>query len=269
MSKKDIEERHGISFGRELSERAVVERFKGKGVVMHPKTTYRLREDKTSGERLTRRLDMAEALKGNASKKDRFYHAIAVQGQQVRKVNGQGRYAGRGFMDAIADDLKINPQDARRSLRAMRAELVLSELNGETQFMDEFRLTTERYLNKFVVGWSASPALQKVDEEWTRDSIGEFYRNFYSYAETTSTLQTFPPYEADIMESYYRQRLMTGSELSVLDKLTLSKNANGSRLTTVVDVVRAAGVPYDNVVHFAHTNALLYGQPTRPVDQAS
>jgi len=265
--KEDITTTHGISILG--PEAAVVNSFAQKGVRLHPHTVHRLRADTTSGDRLAMKLDMSEALKRDASKKDKLYYDIAAQGKKVRQVNGQRRYQGKGFTEAIAEELHMESQDVRRSLRAMRADIVLSEACGEIPFLDEFRLTAEQYLYDFTVGWSASRVVKKINQEWKRDSIREFYGTFYRLAETATTLRTFPPYEMDTMESYYKERLESGSRLSELDKLTLSKNATGSRLDSLVDAVRSTGIPYDGVVHYAHTNALLFGQPTRPVDQAS
>ena len=268
--KEEIIEAHGIPVDdRTVTEKAMVAKFAEKGVPLHEHTVYRLRVNTTSGDKLKRRLDGAELLKGNSAKKDKFYRDLASAGIKHRTFNGGGRFSSVNYMDHISNELNVDIQDVRRSLRAMRADLILSQQeSNDPEFFEVFCRSADQYLAQFINCPDPSKPLIEVSRAWDRDTIEAFYRYLYQLADTTQTRKTWPPYEARILESFYDKRLTDGSPLTVLDRMTLNKNISGSPLPQLVQEVRVvSGVPYDGVVHFTHTNALLYGQPTRPREE--
>ncbi len=263
-----VEARLGIPLrDRSVSGPKVKKLLLDQGVEIRGKDTIsQIRGGHTTGAGIDRALVMTEALKGTAAQKDELYHSIARSGTELRHVRERNRYVGGGLTEEIGEELGIQTQDVRRSMRGMRADLVMAEQSGKLGDIAElFKQVAREYITAYSYGRDYSPAIRDFGRYWEIDTIENFYRLFYEMIKRSQTATTWNPFEMDVMREYYAQREKEGSQLSEFDKLTLERNRNRSALKPFVERIGlTTGIPYDGVVHFAHTNALLYGQPTNP-----
>lgn len=263
---EDVTSRIGIPIkDRSVPGAQIVELLAGNGVMVGRDAIYSVRSGRKTGNRIGARLEMTEILGSNSGRKDNFYEQIADVGTLVRATNEAGHYSTVGFARRIAEEMDLGEPDVSRCLRAMRTELVLSETRDEAPPMkDLFREVAEEYIGHYRSGYPSSPAIRDIDAMWSRDSIEEFYRACAVAMSAPHSLRTWMPYEIDVLQEFYKERKAMGSPVSVFDRLTLEKNINGSPITALTSQIRMeTSIPYDQVVHFTHTNALLYGQPTR------
>ncbi|MDO8269194.1 MAG: hypothetical protein Q7T54_00810 [Candidatus Levybacteria bacterium] len=263
---EDVTSRIGIPIkDRSVPGAQIVELLAGNGVMVGRDAIYSVRSGRKTGDRIGARLEMTEILGSNSGKKDDFYGQIADVGTLVRATNEAGHYSTVGFARRIAEEMDLGEPDVSRCLRAMRTELVLSETKDESpRIKDLFREVAEEYLGHYRSGYSSSPVIKDIDAMWSRDSIEEFYRACAITMPAPHSLRTWMAYESDVLFEFYRLRKEMGSPVSAFDRLTLEKNVNGSPIESLINQVRmVTSIPYDQVVHFTHTNALLYGQPTR------
>jgi len=267
---EDVEERMRIPLrDKSVSSRQVKQMLENEGIALRGKNTiWQLRGGHTSGRKIDRALLMAEMLKGDAVKKDQLYYKIAKQGVDTRQAGDRRLYTSRGFLDGISYSLNIGIQDIRRSMRAMRVELVDAEKEDALgRVGDTFRAVASEYLAFYSTSRDPSVDIRKVGVNWDGKSIEDFYRSFYTQINRSQTQTTWNSFEVEVMEQFYDQRIFDGSSLSSFDRQTLECNRNRSSLDAHVTDVRArTGIPVDRVVHFAHTNALVYGQSTNPDD---
>jgi len=260
-------EKYGIPLGDPAVQRKVVLGELGKkGVNIHKGTVSRYRMGNTSGEKIGKHLELSERLDGDVRLKDQFYLDLARAGKEVRGQASTRRYAAIDFVNRLAEYLDLDPQDIRRSFRAMRTDVVMAENAGDAPRVIEYLIPiAARYFHDYSKS-SASVPLREISREWDQKSVRDFYRCFYETATTTSTMRTFPPYEVELFERFYEERVASGSSPSPLDTLTIAKNLGKLPIADFVATVRSeSSVPFDKVVHFTHTNALLYGQPTNPL----
>lgn len=264
---EEVAIRNGIPISDKKVEAArVVEMLHDKGLNVGRDAIYSVRSGRKTGRKISSKLEMTEVLGGDASKKDRFYGEVAEAGVLNRQVNQRGHYSTVNFSKGISFETDIAEADVNRSLRAMRTDLVLSEAKGiDPDIVDIFKEAAREYLAHYDYGYPSSAAVRDVSHMWDGSSMEDFYRACAVVFPTPHSLRTWMPYEAEVLLEFYRQRERSGSPLSELDRLTLEKNINRTPLNCLVDTVRSeTGIPYDQVAHFTHTNALLYGRPTNP-----
>ena len=269
----EIAERTGIPISDKSIEAAqVVAMIEGRGVLVGREAIYSVRSGKKTGDRLGAKLEMAETLRGTAHKKDSFYGKVGEVGIDVRAQNQRGHFSTINFSRGISWELDIADADVSRTLRAMRTDLVLAEVNGElpSTVDEKFRDAAIKYLSDYDAGYPSSNSVSEAEMMWDQGSIENFYRACSVAMPAPHSLRTWMPYEIEVLGKFYQERINQGSPLSALDRLTLEKNVKGTSLDSLVSRVRRdTGVPYDQVAHFTHTNALLFRQPTRQINQAS
>ncbi len=267
---QEVEKKAGIPITNKSIEAArVVEMMRDKGVMVGRDAVYQVRSGLKSGDKISSRLEMTEILRGNSAKKDLFYKHLADVGVHVRGTNQQGHLSTVNFSRGIANELDIVDADVSRSLRAMRTEMALSDARGEAiDVRDTFTEAALSYLYHYGKGYPSSKSIRDVSLLWGEGSIEDFYRACAIAMPASHSLRTWMPYEIEALQEFYDKRIGSKSPLSELDRMTLEKNISRTSIDNLVATVRSeTGVPYDHVAHFTHTNALLFGQPTRPVDQ--
>ncbi len=263
----DIEQRIGIPItDKRIPGGDVVELMKGVGVHIGRDAIYNVRSGRKSGNRIAAKFEMKELLGGTTSKKDNLYFDIARAGMDVRTSNRRGHYSVQNFASGIANLLGISEADVNRCLRTMRTEMAFSSTRGEVpQLLDYFCELADKYFTEYGEGYVSSPNVGHIDTVWDRESVSGFYSAFGERVAAPHALRTWMPYEIDALRQFYQQRIEGGSHLSALDNETLEKNIKGNPLIPMIASIRQeTGVPYDQVTHFTHTNALLFGQPTNP-----
>lgn len=269
---QEVAQRQGIPIeDKSVGADLVVEMLCNKGVVVGRDAIYNVRSGRKTGNRIGWKLEALETLQGTASRKDSLYYEMADAGVLARETNQRGHYSPVNFSKAIAQELDITEPNINRCLRAMRAEMVLSHTEDDgPNVIEAFRDAAREYISHYDRGYSSSGAVRDIASMWREGSMDDFYRACAIALPYPYSLRTWMPYEADVLQEFYRQRIRNANPLSSLDQLTLNKNISRSPLSSLISHVRAqSGIPYDEVTHYSHTNALLYGVPTRPLENGN
>lgn len=249
----------GIDLGGQGDPRdPVVEALRQRGFDVNAKIVSHLRGGFKSGNEMINRLLCAELLETNdASKKDHYYLQIATR--------GLNRVSSVGFTEALAQGFGIRPQALTRLLRAMRVELVYSEMQGyDSQITYQFRnMAMSFFVESTTSRDKKARQLLSAKEEWDRRSIRSFYRAFYGVA-SSSTIGLLPPYEVEVFETFYQHQAERAFTLTPFDRLVLTEYAQRLPEEPFITRVRdETGIKFDKAVLYDHRNLLLEGPKTQ------
>lgn len=203
------------------------------------------------------------------SKKDRLYRKVATEGVSNRTYSNEPaympRYASDGFVEHIAENLKLKGDDIRAFLAAMRADLVFGSNTSEHN--NFFIHVAEAYLRANTEGLFPSrrkEALVSFNEDWDRQSPLTFYQKFYStMGGSTRRLAGWIPYEIEVFQRFYEARTLSGKvpPTQFDERVLICQNIEVTgRLAKEVRDATNIAINYDLVVK--HRNALVYGKPT-------
>lgn len=255
----------GISIGEKLTSLApVVSAISDRGVVISRGAVTNWRNGKASGSRVVYKINAAEVSDG--SKKDYAYWSLARAAVGARRPGGRFRehlLSSANFTEDVARDINIAPQQVRKALRAIRAEIVF----GYKELDNDHQQIFQRAVNKFIDDFSklrtsSVPPFVRTLESWA-GTIPTFYEMLYQRGPQTIGIWT--PYEAPFMRFFYQNRIALGSPLSSFDRAVLTGFVNGDLESKLVEVVRySTGIKIDPDVVETHRNFLTYGNPASP-----
>lgn len=259
----------GIPIGEEARPAQTLQALRDRGIYINYKTIARLIDGSTNGEKILRKLQCAETLeRDSVCGKDRFYLRIIEIGLNKRARQSKEdahKWNSHQFMGPIVDNTGIDPQILRRCFRGMRAEMVFSEIIAMTDHSKPtFLQAADQYIQDYTGSRCGhySPFVNQVAEKWDGTTIESFYRGFYDKVQTPNTLGTWPPYEAEALRDFYKDRIAAGSPLTILDRLILNTERDDSLDRLVPQAVADwTGVRFDPTVTYNHLNVLLTGRP--------
>ena len=188
----EIEEKLGLTLGEKGSDRkATHAAFVEKGLIsLNPNTISRLKAGQISGEKTNNRLDISRLLElDDASSKNRYYQSIAETGIEVRTYNIAPQRAhilkADHFTNDIATSIQVNDQVVRKAIRAMRTDMVLSQIaEPQEQIANLFCTVAEGYLytHRSTPPSMRSTAVIEIDTRWDHKNIASFYSSIYAVA---------------------------------------------------------------------------------------
>lgn len=277
-NRSEIEQKLGVPLGEKGSNRRrLTATFRERGLSkLHPTSISRLKAGMISGERTDWRLDASRVLEeDNATLKNPFYEQITQVGLQERTFNTAPQRAhilkSDHFVEDVAKVLGQDPQVVRRCIRAMRADMVLTQANSpDTALLRQFSDTAESYIdaNRQVPPSLRSFAVTALNQAWDHTTIGNFYRNIYAVS-GGRVIGTWTPYEMEMFSRFYRQQVAQGNHLTPFDRLVLDSYTKGLPASQiVVEATRSTGIDIDEGVIEQHRNVLAYGRPAyRPTNR--
>lgn len=248
-----------------------LEWFIRKQVLTNPSTISRLRMEDTSGRDLLERVEAEKIIaQGICSGKDLLYFRVAHEGSEFngkyRESLGKGfkRLSGNGFAESMADSLGFRVQPVRRALRAMRADVVSSQIENRIDKTEkQFREIAEKFFEEYsTVPESYKPmAAEKIEKAWIRsEGILGFYEKYYSLGLTPQGQKNWLPYEVEFLKEHYKERVRLGAGLTLFDRWILQSRVFSKSIEDLVGHCRAfTGIPVDNSVIFVHRNVLIHG----------
>lgn len=266
-------ERLGIPLGayRE-SATPTIASLNEKGLSVSRNFISRVRNNFSSGEKLAGRVVCENVLDaGTVLQKDMFFLRIAQEGLALRTTQvgpNSHRFSSGMYTEDIAASLKIDPQDLRKALRAARADLIYAEHQDPQAKLIRFFITTaERYLKDYVeIRGTRSSAKNQIDRfasEWNHTTIKDFYSKQDALGHRTAA--TWTPYEMEVLEYYYRQRIQNGSQLSLQDLLALEAYIRQLPITQVVKLIaHQTNRQINDATAILYRNILLFGQTRNP-----
>ncbi len=267
----EMERRLGTLVGeRGQSRKPVLDALSQRGVLVKPGFVPGLRTGRNTGEKTNRRLDSSDTIEqDNASPKNNFYSQIAHTALAGRAenvlTNGPAHLLESDhYIEETARVLQENPQVVRRSIRAMRADLILTgESSPDQELVRQFYAIAESYIedNYQTRPSFRSPGVILLDQNWDHKTLKSFYTNLYKFLGGRA-IGTWTPHDIEILDSFYRQQIETGNHLTPLDRLILRSYKDGSPTGGVVEEIkRLSGVDVDRKVIEQHRSLLLYGRP--------
>lgn len=269
-NRSEIEQKLGVPLGEKGSNRKnIVEAFEKKGLSgLHPTSVSRLKAGMISGERTDWRLDASRVLEeDSASFKNPFYKQITQVGLQERRFNTAPQRShvlkSDHFVEDIAKAIGQDPQVVRRCIRAMRADMVLTQSSSDPNLLRSFTGIAEDYLdaNRKIPPSLRSPAVTALGDNWDHSAIENFYRNIYAVAGGRA-IGTWTPYEMEALSLFYGQQVAAGNHLTSLDRSVLDSYIKGLAASQIVsDVAGSTGIEIDAGVIEQHRNVLVYGRP--------
>ncbi len=246
---------------------------KDKHVLISPSAAFRLHNGQLLGYRMDRKFERASVLEQGAAQKDSFYKLIALTGISLRKYVRYLRLSSRGFMEGLAEVLGTDPQKIRRCFRAMRTDLVYTELEHEKKSLNpdlpeslipSIIYIAETYLSDYAKGPEIPPTIRVVNQEWDRTTFRGFYRLFNEHVKHPATVGTWPPYEVGVFNIFYSWRLSIGNPPTPFDKLCLEAGMENRLPKFTTDSREDALTTFDRFVTQTHTNVMLFGRPKVP-----
>ncbi len=261
------EELSGLGFpigepGRR-NKRAVQATFLKAGIPVSLPTIWVMRRDE-QGEVITERARSLRALEANdASKKNNSYLTIAQAGLDCRSYQATRvphRLQSVGFTENIAQTSGFDEIIVRRSLRAMRTDLVLFQAEIHNKELDEALVETAgKYVSDYQHPESQSSQAQRhLWTQWDNRTIESYYREMYEIFGARS-LGTWAPYEMEVMRVFYEQQ--KGSNLlTPFDRMVLGAFSRGASEEDLSSQIRTdTGIKLDEWVLPIHRHAVLQG----------
>lgn len=226
---------------------------------------HRARTEKSNCGGLLQALNLA--LTEGSSKKDKLYREIASEAVRIR-VYGRGHYSSRYFSDhyteEVAEGLKLDSNDVRRCMRAMRIDLVYGDRMGVT-FTQFFVGVASEYFHDNVGSIPPSKrgaAVVKLSEIWDFRSPATFYRNMYELiGKSVRSIGGWVPYEMEAMELFYGERIRPKVSPTDFDGKVLRLRKDTHFRDLITEISQNTGIPVDSNVLLNHRNALVYGNP--------
>lgn len=277
-NRPEIEIKLGVPLGEKGSNRrSVVETFREKGLSkLNPTSVSRLKAGVISGEKTDWRLDASKVLEeDNAGLKNPFYEQITQVGLQERRFNTAPQRAhvlkSDHFVEDIAKVLEQDPQVVRRCIRAMRADMVLTQADSpDTALLRQFSDIAESYIdaNRRIPPSMRSPVVEALDEAWDHSTVESFYSSLYRVMNERG-IGTWTPYEMETLSRFYRQQVAVGNHLTPFDRLVLDSYTRGVPAIQIVgEINKTTGIEIDEKVIEQHRNVLVYGRPVyRPTNR--
>lgn len=243
-----------------------------RGVSASRNSVSRIRNGFNSGEKTSARILSGDLLRyGTVEKKDLFFLRVAQEGVAIRSQQTEPnshRFSSERYTEDLAASLEMNPQDLRKALRAARADLIYAEhQDPQAKLIRFFIATAERYLKDYVeIRGTRSSAKTQIDRfasDWNHATIKDFYNKQDALGHRTAA--TWTPYEMEVLEHYYRQRIQNGSQLSLQDLLALEAYIKKLPITQVVKwVADQTGKQINGETATLYRNILLFGQTRNP-----
>lgn len=273
----EIEAKLGVPLGEKKADRkSVIGAFREKGLArLNPTSVSRLKAGMISGERTDWRLDASRVLEeDNAGLKNQFYGQITEVGLAQRSFNTAPRRShvlkSDHFVKDIAKAIGQDPQVIRRCIRAMRADLVLTQrealltqIPSNRDLLRNFTDIAEDYIdaNSKIPLSLRSSAVTALGEKWNHSTIEDFYRNIYAVAGGRA-IGTWTPYEMEVLDLFNRQQMAAGNHLTAFDRLVLDSYVKGFPANQIVsNVAGSTGIEIDEGVIEQHRNVLTIGRP--------
>lgn len=275
-----IESRAGVSIGKVGEPKApFLTSLQEKSLpVPKPMWVWRARAGRTKGKGYFNSLSLATAEGENSRKKDALYHRIVAEAVLLR-THGEGayigRYAAKGYLAEAADNLTLSVITFRECIRAMRIDLVYGYQPDKNKAFSQFFISVaEEFLkaNTDSLPSTLRPKMAvRLDMEWNRESPATFYRTTYRLVGKQSrAIGIWMPYEAEVLQRYYQDRVRTGSSPSVFDLGVINKKlkTGQDRVEFAKQINQETGIYVERHLLTTHRNALLYGNPTITIPKA-
>ncbi len=197
--------------------------------------------------------------KDDATAKIEHYANIGKVGLELREclghqVNHPKRYNSRHLKSRIAAEHDIPLVDLSKRLRAIRTDVCISEMKEPRGWMfPMFKEAADEYLNAFT-GADPNPYVEKLDREWDRRTIGDFYRVFYEISR--QGIGSWITSEVFFINGYYEQLKNEDRTLSVFDKEAVESFIGGRAVSYAKSLRRNLGVPMDDSTLSVHVHVL-------------
>lgn len=258
----------GISVGEKLTPRApIVSAISALGVKVSRDSVSNWRTGRASGQRVVYKINAAKVLQeDDGLNKDYTYLSLARASVKARRSGGGFRehvFSSANFTEDVAKSINMASQQARKAIRAIRAEIVFGGNEFDDNHQQIFQGVVDQFIDDFSkLPTSSVPPFVRALESWV-GTIPTFYEMLYQRGPQTIGIWT--PYEAAFTRFFYQNRIALGSSLSSFDRDVLIGFKNGDLESKLVEEVRySTGIKIDPDVIEAHRNFLIYGKPASP-----
>lgn len=257
---------HGIAMGgKRESLTPPLEMLRERGVNISGNVISHIRMGITSGTRIDYRLLCADLLDANSAQlKNEAYLSIALAGikaQTFREGRASQVLNSLGHTDDIAEAMGLKPQETRRVIRAMRADMVYDNAT-ERKVTPEFIAVATGYLYGYIkpVGIIRKDSvIFRIDDEWDGETFAGFYRLLYQGG--PRTIGTWTPYECEIFSFHYKEMARRQNPLSDFDRLMLKSRISSTPPEKLVGRIKeTTGIEIDRAVMEEHRDFLVYGK---------
>jgi hypothetical protein len=243
-----------------------------KGLPITPGSVSKIRMEYRNGGGTYRQYCEKQFEQNGASLKDNLYRNITLVGELTPFT-----HPGSSYSADIAKSPYLNtpPQMLRRQIRAMRAEYVLAEKNGEVGETGAFFIKSA---NEFLDTYSLNPQApfarpwSFVSQRWKGQSAEQFYRLVYQeFSKETNTVlspRVMIPWlkrELASMGRFYQCRQDQGSDLSVFDRQVITATRGNTELDTAKEIKKTTGVAINGNDLVGQYNALVFGLFSNPL----
>ncbi len=266
--------------------RPVVDKLASKSVYATSKTVRNIRTGYTPGRRSDYyALCVDRYTDQDASKKDRLYQRVANRIIEVRKFQPRPpfRFGCQGLIINAAEKVKLEdkdvvPKDITYALNGMRSDFLVFPEDIAPHYSKsvwkQFLKSTDLFLEhqKHPNGNKSAPLWVDFANRWD-GSPATFYR-FFKERGSALLLASWVPYEAEIMEAFYRDRLaqpyvgLTFFDEQCLEAVKAVQNIGQEPIVenNKIDEVALQKLCEQSPVNFniqdffIHTRALTYGR---------
>lgn len=265
----------GINIGNyEEPKKPVLQELQEQGIVINPNTISQIRGGFMTGGQLECQLRCALVRRQNDSTlKDVFYKEITGSGVAIIEEEGPRKdLSGTGLLTAIAEVTKMQLGDVRRSLMAMRVDLVCYASSKGDLPEDINRLFREQ-AEIFIQHKSkrGSKPVARLDKQWEYRTLVDFYRTMYSL-NAVAMIGSWVPYELPVLDQFYLHQEEMGHKLTPLDYAALDsglspltrKPTQVLRETWATKLREETGIAINLPILTNHRNLLTHGSPANP-----